>query len=78
MKEHMCYVGRKPCGCIITVIGNTPDRKKHIARTVAGWINEGLIIGRASIEEVQEQFQGCTCDDNQRSLFEKKRLKAQE
>lgn len=55
-----CYIGRKKCGCAVAAIVIDADNeslaggwRKHVAKTVAEWIRDGLLIERVTAEAVR-------------------------
>jgi hypothetical protein len=47
-KPEFAYIGRKPCGCVVAMAVDDPDRKrkKHTGKMVGSWIADGLNIER--------------------------------
>lgn len=67
-----CYVGRAPCGCIVTAIVDAPDlkeqMKKEIAKFMRDCLKEGLTIDRVTVDFVRSNF-GHKCAPKQEPLF---------
>lgn len=64
--ETMCYIGMKPCGCIAAIILDKGDYKKTIGETLKLWVNDGLKVGRVTVEFVQANFVGDDCPHEMR------------
>ena len=54
------YIGRKHCGCLVAAMVDDPEHKKDIAKEIAKWIRDGLIIERVTTEYVRENFKYCS------------------
>lgn len=65
--ETMCYVARKPCGCVVAAVVIRGDRKK-LAKIVAAWIEDDLDIDRVDREYVRENWVGDDCPHRNRQL----------
>jgi hypothetical protein len=59
----MCYIGRKSCGCVVAAVVDNPDRKKDVARSVAGFIKEGLTIEHVTCDYFRKNFKECECGE---------------
>lgn len=63
-KVSICYVGRcRGCNQVVAaVVADDPNYpRKEVARDVAGFIREGLILEKMDTEQVRVQFQRCIC-----------------
>lgn len=70
MSKHThTYVGRKPCGCIVSAAVDTPEFPKRVASAVAEMIASGLTIERLETEEFKLQWQECPHEEKQAELF---------
>lgn len=47
-KPEFAYIGRKPCGCVVAMMVDDPDRKhkKRTGKEVGSWVADGLNIER--------------------------------
>ena len=58
----MSYVGKcKKCGNILAAVVDIPGREKETGKDVAGFIKDGLIIERHTVEHVRANFNYCDC-----------------
>ena len=57
----MCYVARKPCGCIVAATVDTPDMQKSNPKQVMKWMRKGLVIDRVTVQHVRESWFGWDC-----------------
>ena len=54
------YIGKKPeCGCIVAVVVDMPGMEKATGRDVAGFIKDGLIVERVSLEPMPVMVHRC-------------------
>lgn len=51
-----CYIGKKPCGCILAATADEPKRKNETAKEIAEWIRDGMTIERVTTAYVRENF----------------------
>lgn len=63
MDETICYIGRKLCGCIVTVITDKPEHREDTAKELARWARKGFTIDRMTVKEVHEAKLGCKCEE---------------
>ena len=56
-----CYIGRKPCGCIVFAIIDNPDHKHDVAKELGRCVRAGLAIERVTAEYVRTAAWGCNC-----------------
>lgn len=73
--DSMSYIGRcKGCGRIVAAVLDNPDHAKSVAKDVASFIRDGLIVERVESQVVRDLFQSCACrrkpESDQLSLFE--------
>ncbi len=52
------YLGRKKCGCAVAIVSDCGDA--YTARTVAGFIKDGLTIERVPCSAASELLKRCT------------------
>lgn len=52
--DDPCYAGFSACGCIGAVTVIRPEYAKDTAKTVAGWIREGLSLKQITVAEARE------------------------
>lgn len=60
--DPMCYVGRRPCGCVAYAAVDRPaaERRNDIARDVAEMIREGWTVERQTAAWVRSNWgPGC-------------------
>lgn len=60
--REFVYIGFKSCGCGVAVCVDDPSHKRETAKTVAGYLREGLTIERVTMAEYPNRFKGCKCD----------------
>lgn len=74
-KPEFAYIGRKPCGCVVAMMVDDPDRKhkKRTGKEVGSWIADGLNIERVSCVDARLdwdcQHPSLVEDAEQQSLF---------
>ena len=56
-----CYVGIKPCGCMVAWVHDTPEHQKDVAESVADFIKSGYSVERANTDEVRHKLGRCKC-----------------
>jgi len=59
MEEHMAYIARRDCGCIVAATVDTPDHKRETAKDVASWVREGLDVSRVACQYVRDNMRSC-------------------
>jgi hypothetical protein len=63
--EPMAYIGRTTCcGHIVAaIVDDERSNPREVAKTVAGFIRDGLVIGRVTCEAVRAAPDwGCKCE----------------
>ena len=65
-EQTMCYIGRKACGCITAVVVDAPESKKETAKSVAGFIAQGLTIDRVTAAAFRAGKFGCKHKDKRK------------
>lgn len=50
-KHTHCYIGRKRCGCVTTIVVDEPEYPKDTAKSVADFIRDGYAVERMTIED---------------------------
>lgn len=64
MREgSMSYAGKcAGCGAVVALTVDRPEYRKWVAKDIAEWINDGLIVERMTSEQGLASFgNGCTC-----------------
>lgn len=56
-----CYVGVKPCGCMVAWVFDDPKYPKDVAKSVADFIKSGYRVERANTEEIRSKLGRCKC-----------------
>ncbi len=75
MTEEMCYIGRRPCGCVVAAVVIRAGEEKRVAKDVAVLIKEGLAIEQVTIVYVKANLRTCFCaekgklDTKQEKMF---------
>jgi hypothetical protein len=59
--SDMCYITRRPCGCISGACVDLPEYTKDTAtaKWVAGWVKQGRPVERITDEEVRASRWKC-------------------
>lgn len=57
-----CYMGRKPCGCLVAVCVNTRMHMDETAKDLADWVRHGLTIEHSTVETFKGMPFGCKCE----------------
>lgn len=61
-KSRPCYMARcQGCNHVVALTLDAPEYRKDVARDVAEWIADGLIVERSTAKIGRELFNGCTC-----------------
>ncbi len=56
-----CYVGIKPCGCMVAWVYDDPKYPKDVAKSVADFIKRGYSVERANTDDVRHKLSKCKC-----------------
>ena len=56
-----CYVGIKPCGCMVAWVYDDPKHPKDVANSVSDFIRSGYFVERANTDEVRHKLGKCKC-----------------
>lgn len=65
-ESRPCYMGRCPgCNNVIALTLDMPEYRKDVARDVAEWIRDGLVVERSTAREGRKLFDSCTCGTGQ-------------
>lgn len=56
-----CYVGIKPCGCMVAWVYDNGELQKEVAKSVADFIKSGYRVERSNTEEVRYKLGPCRC-----------------
>lgn len=62
-----CYVGIKPCGCMVAWVYDEKKYPQDVAESVARFIREGYRIESANTDDIRSKLGRCKC--NAQSLF---------
>lgn len=54
--EIMCYVARKPCGCLIAATVDVPETQEEVAEEIGNWIIAGFTVERVTVEYARENL----------------------
>lgn len=54
------YLARRECGCPVGFIMDTPANRNEVAQRVGGWIREGHIIDRVTLDVIETLTWGCS------------------
>lgn len=68
MTEDMAYIARKSCGCIVAAAVDMPEHRKHVAKEIAKWIKDGLILERVTCQYVRDNMKKCKHGDKKQPL----------
>jgi hypothetical protein len=60
MSAHDCYVGVRPCGCVVAWV-SFQSPKPELQRAVSQFIGDGLRVESRVTDDVRRTF-GNTCD----------------
>jgi len=52
------YIGRKPCGCLVAAMADDLS-KNEIAKELAEWVHDGLIVEHVDDDVVRNEFTIC-------------------
>ena len=62
MSDRYSYIGRcRGCGALCAAASDDIEDVKHVAKAVAEWIREGLIIEHVPSDVVRIEFSECQC-----------------
>lgn len=69
--EQPCYVGKKPCGCIVAAIADDGRDRERVATALRDWVRDGLTVERTTAAVVRQEFVGNDCphEPRQGTLF---------
>ena len=45
------YVGTTKCGCRVCVVVDSPDRARYTAKSISGYVRDGLTVTREEFDE---------------------------
>lgn len=60
-KQTDCYIGIKPCGCMVAWVYDDPKYLKDTAETLADFIRSGYSVERVTTDEVRNRLGKCKC-----------------
>lgn len=70
MNEPHSWVAKKrDCGCIVETLSDIPELRDVAAKTVAGWIRQGLTVHHLPDSEWKGQPCGCPHELKQLALL---------
>lgn len=66
-----CYVGIKPCGCMVAWVHDSPEHQKDTAKSVAQFIKDGYRVEAAITADIRSKLGPCRCKswDNARAVI---------
>jgi hypothetical protein len=64
-KVNDCYIGVKPCGCVVAVTSMDMP-KKELAKTLADFVKSGYEVQATNWDENRHRFGACNCDKKQK------------
>jgi hypothetical protein len=57
------YIGKCPgCKQVIAATVDAPEYRDDVAKDVAEWIRDGLIVERSTVGEARKLFNNCACN----------------
>jgi hypothetical protein len=56
-----CYVGIKPCGCMVAWVYDSKDHPKDVAKSVAQFIKDGYRVESANTDDIRSKLGPCKC-----------------
>jgi hypothetical protein len=59
-----CYVGRKPCGCLVAWVYDDPRYAEDVSQSVAEFLRREYSVERANTNEVRHRLGKCKCKSN--------------
>lgn len=68
-----CYVGVKPCGCMVAWVFDGPKYPKDVAKSVADFIKSGYRVERANTDSVRRKLGRCKCKPHDQAHSQKGR-----
>lgn len=69
--DSPAYVGKKPCGCIVAAIVDSPSDRERVAAALRGWVQAGLTVEHTTAADVRRNFvaEPCPHEPQQLALF---------
>ena len=64
IKEEMCYIGTKPCGCTVAVLLDIEYKGNYQNNLMIEWEQLGYEITRVPLEEARKKLKICLHNDN--------------
>lgn len=58
-----CYIGIKPCGCVVAWVNDNPAFRKGVAEAVSEFIQCGYQVEAANTDEVRHKLKRCKCEE---------------
>lgn len=56
-----CYVGIKPCGCMVAWVYDSKEHPKDVAKSVAQFIKDGYRVESANTDDIRSKLGPCKC-----------------
>lgn len=64
--SRAAYSGKCPgCNHVVALTIDAPEYRKDVAKEIASWINDGLIVERTTVGEGRNTFDNCICGKQQ-------------
>jgi hypothetical protein len=60
-KVNDCYVGIKPCGCMVAWVYDDPMYPQDVAKSIDEFRRSGYSVERANTDEVRHKLKKCKC-----------------
>ena len=57
-----CYVGIKPCGCMVAWVYDSKEHPKDVAKSVAQFIKDGYRVESANTDDIRSKLGPCKCN----------------
>lgn len=57
-----CYVGIKPCGCMVAWVYDSKKHPKDVAKAVAQFIKDGYRVESANTDDIRSKLGPCRCN----------------
>ena len=56
-----CYVGIKPCGCMVAWVYDSKEHPKDVAKSVVQFIKDGYRVESANTDDIRSKLGPCKC-----------------
>lgn len=58
-----CYVGKRPCGCVVAAVVDDGDDPKDVAKFIADLVKRGMTVDRSTVDEARKLLtEGLKCE----------------